>query len=340
MIGNILSDVISKNGHQISFVLGQKVLIKTSLDWIQFDSEPFKISDWEDLKEVCLQPNEKIQLETKGFASGFYAADEHQWKISFIERKDCFRCFMSLADANPKAVCQVQNPLFWDLLKKDKGLFIFAGPHHSGKSTLISEILDKKQNEKVNLVGIHSDENEFQWPQMDNIVQLGSDTLDWDLNHLIYDGLENIVIDFNTVKKWDKWIELAEQGRTIYFTVTAENVQTILQQIFETLTPGLIFRFLNLLNGIVVQKLVHQPQVPIYELLLIKQSDRIQFNQVVQLYRNDGFIDVNRLSKENYQSFNQSIIQNLVRRQIDVKTAFAASNHPEELDEILKKMGL
>lgn len=340
MIGNILADVLLKKGHQISFVLGQQILIKTSLEWVNYDSEPFKISDWEDLKDVCLQPTEKIQLETKGYASGFYTSDEHQWKISFIERKDCFRCFMSLADINPKAQCQVQNPLFWDLLKKEKGFFIFAGPRRSGKSTLVSEILQKKQNEKVNLVGVHSEENEFQWPEVDSIIQLGSDTMDWDLNHLIYDGLENIVVDFNAVKKWDKWIELAEQGRTIYFTMTADDAQTILQQIFEKLSPGFIFRFLNLLNGIVVQKLVHQPQVPIYELLLIKQSDRIHFNQVVQLYRNDGFINIKMLSKENYQSFNQSIIQNLVRRQIDVKTAFASSDQPEELDEILKKMGL
>ena len=46
------------------------------------------------------------------------------------------------------------------------------------------------------------------------------------------------------------------------------------------------------------------------------------------------------LSKENYQSLNQSIIQNLVRRQIDVKAAFASSDNPEELDETLKRMGL
>lgn len=340
MIGNVLAEVIQKKGTQISFVLGQQILIKTSLDWVTFDAEPFKISDWENLKDVCLQPNEKIQLETKGYASGFYSADDHNWKLSFIERKDCFRCFMSLADVNPKAKCQVQNPLFWDLLKKEKGLFIFAGPRRSGKSTLVSEILDKKQNEKVNLVGIHADENEFQWPSVDSIIQLGSDTMDWDLNHLIYDGLENIVIDFNSVKKWDKWIELAEQGRTVYITMTADDAQTILQQIFEKLTPGYIFRFLNLLNGIVVQKLVHQPQVPIYELLLIKHSDRSQFNHVIQTYRNDGFVNVKLLSKDNYQTFNQSIIQNLVRRQIDVKTAFAASDHPEELDAALKKMGL
>lgn len=340
MIEKILNDVIQKKGHQISFVLGQNVLIKIGIDWTPLGDESFKISEWEDLKDICLQSSEKIQLETKGFVSGLYVSNQHSWKISFTERKDCFRAFMCLADAHPKAQCQIQNPLFWDLLKKDRGIFIFAGPRRGGKSHLISEILEKKQSEKIDLIGIHASESEFQWPQMGNIIQLGSDTMDWDLNHLIYDGLENIVIDFNSIKKWEKWIELAEQGRVLFITLTAENIQTLLQQIFEKLTPGLMYRFLNLLNGVVVQKLVHDPLVPIYELLLLKQSDKSQFNQMGQLYRNDGYINIKMLSQENYQSFNQSIIQNLVRRQIDVKTAFASSDHPEELDETLKKMGL
>lgn len=340
MIEKTLSQVIQKNGREVSFVLGQKVLVKIGPDWVPLEDETFQLNEWEDLKDICLHPNEKIMLETKGFASGFFESADHSWKISFIERKDCFRAFLGLADKNPKAQCQIQNPLFWDILKKDKGLFIFAGPRRSGKSSLISEILEKKQSEKVNLIGIHSFDNEFQWPEIDNIIQLGSDTLDWDLNHLIYDGLENVVLDLNSIKKWEKWIELGEQGRSIFVSQTAENVTVVLQQIFESLSPGLIFRFLNLLNGIVVQKLVGESVVPICELLLLRPSDKSKISQVVQTFKVDGSLSLKVLAEANYQTFNQSIIQNLVRRQIDVKAAFSASDNPEELDETLKKMGL
>jgi hypothetical protein len=37
---------------------------------------------------------------------------------------------------------------------------------------------------------------------------------------------------------------------------------------------------------------------------------------------------------------NQSIIQKLIRRKIDVQSAFDASDDPETLDANLKKMGL
>ncbi len=340
MIEKMLNLSIEKNGHQISFVVGQKILSKTGLDWIEINADPLKINEWEDLKDLCLQPSQKIQLETKGLVSGLYHSDKFSWKFSFIERKDCFRAFFFLAKSKTHVECQIQNPLFWDLLKKDNGIFIFSGPRRSGKSSLISEIIEKQQNEKIRLIGIHSHESDYQWPSLDNLIQLGSDAADWDLDHIIYDGLEKIIVDFNSVKNWEKWIELAEQGRTIFLTITAENVQIVFQQVLEKLTPGLMIRFLNLLNGIVVQKLAAQPMTPIYETLLLKQSDKIGLQTVIKNFSKDGIVDFKLFSSDSYQSLNQSIIQNLIRRHFDVKTAFAASDLPEELDFQLKKMGL
>ncbi len=340
MIEQLLNLSVERSGHQISFVVGQKVLSKTGLDWIEINSAPLKINEWEDLKDVCLQAGEKIQLETKGLVSGLYHSNKHVWKYSFIERKDCFRAFLSLAKSESHRECQIQNPLFWDLLKKDTGIFIFSGPRRSGKSSLIAEIIEKQQSEKVSLIGIHSHESEYQWPVLDNLIQLGADTTDWDLNHLIYDGLEKIVIDFNSVKKWEKWIELAEQGRTIFITMTAENVHVVFQQALEKLSPGLMVRFLNLLNGVIVQKLTGQPFVPIYETLLLRQSDKLNLQTVAQTFSTLGTFDLKQFASDSYQSLNQSIIQNLIRRNFDVKTAFAASDQPEELDLQLKKMGL
>lgn len=340
MIEKMLNLSVEQTGHQISFVVGQKVLSKSGIDWIDLSSDPLKINEWEDLKEVCLQPGEKIQLETKGLVSGHYRSDKYVWKFSFIERKDCFRAFLSLARSNSHKECQIQNPLFWDLLKKDAGIFIFSGPRRSGKSSLIAEIIEKQQNEKVSLIGIHSHEAEYQWPALDNLIQLGADTTDWDLNHLIYDGLEKIVVDFNSIKKWEKWIELAEQGRTLFLTSTADNVNVVFQQALEKLTPGLMIRFLNLLNGIVVQKLTSQPMIPIYETLLLRQSDKMNVQEVAQLFSKHGVVDLKQFSSDSYQSLNQSIIQNLIRRHFDVKTAFGASDQPELLDLQLKKMGL
>ena len=339
MIEKILNLSVQKQSHQLSFILGQKILSKTGFDWSEVSQGPLKINEWEDLKDLSLQPNEKIQLETKGYVSGLYRSSEHIWKFSFIEQKDCFRAIFSIVNAKINE-CQIQNPLFWDLLKKDTGLFIFAGPRRNGKSSLIAEVITKLRNEKISLTGIHSAENEVTWPDLENIVHLGHDTIDWDLNHSIYDGLERIVVDTNWIKKLEKWIEMCEQGRSVFMTMNAQTVQITLQQILERLSPGVRHRFFNKLNGIVVQKLSGPSRIPIHELFLNTASEHEYVQNLAQKFKDDGQLELTGISNKSYQSLNQSIIQNLIRRQLDVKTAFASSNDPEELDTLLKKMGL
>ena len=51
-------------------------------------------------------------------------------------------------------------------------------------------------------------------------------------------------------------------------------------------------------------------------------------------------LKMTEFAKDGYSSFNQSLIQKLIRRKLDVQTAFAASEEPDQLDEQLKKLGL
>ena len=74
--------------------------------------------------------------------------------------------------------------------------------------------------------------------------------------------------------------------------------------------------------------------------MLLRQGDRDNIFQLIQAFKTNGLLDLSLFSKESYQSLNQSIIHNLIRRQFDVKTAFSASDQPEQLDEQLKEMGL
>ena len=96
MIENLLNQSVFKNGHEVSFILGQKVLSKSGRDWNEVKGDPLTISEWEDLKDLCLMGNEKVQLETKGYVAGVYESQKHNWRFGFVERKDCFRAHLSL----------------------------------------------------------------------------------------------------------------------------------------------------------------------------------------------------------------------------------------------------
>lgn len=339
MIENILEQSLLKNGHEISFMLGHRILSKSGRDWVEVKGGELSLSEWEDLKDLCLVGNEKVQLETKGFVVGVHESKKHKWKFSFIERKDCYRAHLSLLKAQELIQSQIENPLFWDTARKEKGLFIVTGEKRQGKTSLLQEIIENDQKHKLTLVGIHSALQNNNWPQIDSVVHLGVDTLEFDANHVIYDGLERLVVDTNSIRNWAKWVDLAEQGQSVFITVSANSVTTLLNKLMSELELTLCRRLFSVLNGVIAQKLVGSQYQPCSEILILRDGQRViaqnylSLKSVTQQNLQDDF-------KEAYQSMNQSIIQRMVRRKIDVKSAFEASDDPDQLDLTLKKMGL
>lgn len=339
MIENLLEMSVFKNGHEISFILGHRVLSKSGRDWNEVKGEPLSVNEWEDLKDLCLLGNEKVQLETKGYVVGVYESKKYKWKFSFIERKDCFRAHLSLVKTQEETLSQIENPLFWDTVKKEKGLFIVAGERRQGKTALLHEIITNDQKHKLSLVGIHSAVQNQSWGEIDSVVQLGIDTLELDFNHILYEGVERIIVDTNSIKNWKKWIEIAEQGQCVILTISSNSVKTILNKLTSELDASTALRLFNVLNGIVVQKLVGPTYHPCSEILIIKENQKNVFSEYLQ-NKNISAINLGQEFKESYQSLNQAIIQKLIRRKIDVQAAFDSSDDPESLDANLKKMGL
>lgn len=339
MIENILDQSIIKQGHEISFILGHKILSKTTQDWFELKGDSLSISDWEDLKDFCLQPNEKIQLETKGYVSGLYHSNKHSWKFSFIEKKDCFRAYLSNIKEKIEAASGIENPHFWSAIKKEKGIFIIGGERRQGKSVLLSEIINQDLQSRLTLLGIHSINQQQKWPTADSIIHLGADSIDWDMNHPLYDGVEKIVVDFNSVKNWKKWIEFAEQGQSILISLSLDSVKTLLLKLASELDNALYLRFIMSLNGAIIQKLAGASKTAVHEIFINREIEK---NKLIQRFESKQNMasPLSDIGTETYQSLNQSIIQKLIRRKIDVKAAFAASDDPDSLDASLKKMGL
>ncbi|MEK6628655.1 MAG: hypothetical protein AABY53_08510 [Bdellovibrionota bacterium] len=339
MIESLLDQSVFKNGHEVSFILHNKVLSKSGRDWSEIKGEPLSIADWEDLKDLCLLGNEKVQLETKGFVSGLYESKKNNWKFSFIEKKECFRAHLSLIKAPSETLSQIESPLFWDAVKKEKGIFIVAGERRQGKTSLLQEIIVNDQKNRLSLVGVHSSTQNLNWPDIESVVQLGTDTLDLDFNHIIYEGIERVIVDTNFIKNWKKWIEIAEQGQCVIISLSTNSISTILNKLTSELDLSSSHRLFNNLNGIVVQKLVGINYHPCSEILVFKENQRaimydfVNNKTVSRMNLQDEF-------KDFYQSLNQSIIQKLIRRKIDVQAAFEASDDPESLDASLKRMGL
>lgn len=339
MIEKLLDQSALKNGHEVSFILNNKILSKSGREWQEVKGDLLSHDDWEDLKDLCLQGNEKVQLETKGYVVGVYESSNHKWKFSFVEKKDCFRAHLSLIKPKEEVQSQIENPLFWETMKKEKGLFIIAGERRQGKTSLLQEVVFNEQKSKLSLVGVHATVQTQDWLAIESVVHLGTETLDFDSNHPLYEGVQRVIVDLNSVKNWKKWIEIAEQGQSVLVSISTNSVKTIIAQLMSDLDPSTLQRLFNILNGVAVQKLVGPGYFPCSEILVLKEKQKeIILNHVISntLFKMNLALEF----KDTYQSLNQSIIQKLIRRKVDLAAAFESSDDPDGLDVMLKKMGL
>lgn len=341
MISNVLQQIKNRLSQEVQFRIGHKTLIKINGEWVEFDAKDFSLADWEDLKDLCLQGNEKIILETKGFVQGVFSDPVQSWAFSFTEWKDCVRAHFSFLQSESVS-SNIQFSAYYDCLKKKGGLHLIAGQKKNGKSSLLAEIITEGRKYSPELIAIHAPPSNLTaqsaMVNSDSVVQLGTESLPWDGQHAIYDGIDTIIVDMNDIKDLNKWIRFAEEGRTVYLSLSAGSIENVLLQI-KSMTenqPTLWTRFCDQLSSVILQKLASGFNVAVHEIWILKNEDRKNISHKFHSDSFQTFIGQTNL----YQSLNQSILQSLVRRRFDVKKAFELSNDIESLDQSLKKMGL
>lgn len=339
MIEKILTKVKDASALEVQFRLGHKTIAKVKEEWLEIDKDNLGFSEWEDLKDLCLQNADKLTLETKGFVRGVYRSSDQQWLFSFTEHKDCLKAYFS---AIPRFELSqyIQSPIFWDALKKNTGLFIVTGQRGQGKSSLLKDVVSEIKKDSPKLIAIHGSYSALSMLNLDSVIHLSEETLSWEPHHPIYDGIDQFVVDYNSIKNWEKWIKLCEEGRSVYLTLSGLSVENCLEQIVSQIgfQTNLAKRFYQVLNSICFQKVVGMKEGAVHEFFVAQTAFKedlykMSFSQFKKQQDSENF-------KKYYQSLNQSIIQALVRRRIDVKSAFAASDAPDELDQQLKRMGL
>ncbi len=339
MIQDVLNRYILQAAQEVQFRLGHKTTFKKNREWIEADTDSLSLSEWEDLKDLCLRPDEKMFLETKGYIRGVFTDQKNTWVFSFVEWKENLKAYFSYI-SKATNINHIQNPAYLEALKSKNGIHIISGFKQSGKSTLIRELVDDLKKNSPQQIVLHSDPSVLTQQLDETVFQLGVDTLSWDTTHPFYDGVDVVIVDMNNIANWKKWIQFAEEGKKVFVSIAANSVENVLLQVRSQLTSekdmALWQRFIRQLSSILNQKIVGLNEGSVHEILVLKDQGK-------QALLDFLFSAVSKKELEShnyYQSYNQSIVQAIVRRRFDIKSAFSVSVDPDELDQMLKKMGL
>lgn len=242
-------------------------------------------------------------------------------------------------------------PLVGDFVNNPNGLVLVTGPTGSGKTTTIASLIDKLNTEKYGHIVTIEDPVEYIHQHKGCIInqrEVGPDTDGFAKavkSLLRQDPDYCLVGELRDIETIEEALKISETGHLVFATLhTNSTIQTI-NRIVTVFPPGqqervrVVLSFV--LQGILSQRLLPGVDGSLQlatEILIPTPAIRtlIRENKLHQVY---GLMQTGQ-AKTGMVTMNQSLVSLLLKRKIDMKTAFAVSPEPEELDGLLKKVGV
>lgn len=238
-----------------------------------------------------------------------------------------------------------------DIVNYSTGLVLVTGPTGSGKSTTIAAMIDKINRERRSHIITLEDPIEYVHPHKSCIVnqrEVGVDTVSYRsaLKHILRQDPDICMMgELRDLETIEAALNICETGHLVFATLhTNSAISTITRivNVFPADQQDRVRTQLSLtLNSVVSQRLI--PAVKggmalALEVLMMNPNIRnlVREDKLHQVY---GMMQVGQ-DKTGMVTLNQSLLQLVLKRKVEVRTAFMYSSDPEELDKMLNSAGV
>lgn len=231
------------------------------------------------------------------------------------------------------------------------GLVLVTGTTGSGKSTTVSALLDRINNEKSGHIVTVEDPIEFLFTHKKCIVnqrEVDQDTNSFakSLRQVLRQDPDYVFVgELRDLETIEAAMRIAETGHLVFSTLHTNSAVLSISRLINAFPAQDQDRVRSVLSftlkGVVSQSLIPNTsggRSAAVELLLVNSgiANLIRENKLHQIY---GMMQVGQ-DKSGMMTFNQCLVQLLIRRKIELKMAFEYSRDPDELDQMLKKAGV
>ena len=237
-----------------------------------------------------------------------------------------------------------------DLTLLPYGLVLVTGPTGSGKSTTIASLIDKINQESFGHIVTLEDPIEFIHPHKNCIVnqrEVGMDSATYSeaMKYLLRQDPDVVLLgEMRDLETIEAALVTAETGHLVFATLhtnsaiatinrivsvfPSEQQERVRVQLSFTLQAVISQRLLPALGGgrtVACEFLVMTPGIR----NLVREGKLHQIESMMQVGQ----------EKSGMVTMNQCLVQLVLRRKIDLRTAFEASPSPEQLEKLLKTAG-
>lgn len=349
----LLKAAVKQGASDLHIVAGSPPVLRVNGRMVRVKSEELTPEDARHLCYSILTDAQKSRFEaTKELDFSFGIKEMARYRANlFFQRGAVSGVFRRI----PFEIPSVEDLGLPKSIKKvvnfSTGLVLVTGPTGSGKSSTIAALIDKINQERRGHIITLEDPIEYVHPHKGCIVnqrEVGADTVAYKtaLKHVLRQDPDVCLMgELRDLETIEAALTIAETGHLVFATLhTNSCIQTISRVVSvfpseqqERIRVQLSF----VLNAVISQRLLPSLEggrVAASEIMLMNTNIRnlIRENKLHQVY---GMMQVGQ-EKSGMSTLNQSLVGLLLRRKIDMRSAFEVTNDPEELDKQLKQAGI
>lgn len=349
----LLKAAVDRNASDVHITAGSSPLLRVDGNVLRVKGDDLTIEASKQLCYSILTDYQKSKFENNkelDFSFGIKDLSRFRGNL-FMQRGAVSGVFRRIPVEIPSFKDLNLPDILSDLSKYPNGLVLVTGPTGSGKTSTIAAMIDKINMDRQAHIVTLEDPIEYIYKNKNCIIsqrEIGSDTDNFQvaLRQVLRQDPDVCVIgELRDRESVESALLIAETGHLVIGTLhTNSALQTInrLVSLFPSeKQEGIRVLLSFVLQGIVSQRLLTGTKggvVPAIEILIVNNSIRnlIRENKIHQIY---GMMQVGQ-DKSGMLTLNQSLLNLIVRRRVQLRDAFNESPDVNELEDMMKKVGI
>ena len=349
----LLKAAVKQNASDLHIVAGSPPVLRVESRIVRVKSADLNADQTRELCYSILTDAQRSRFEaTKelDFSFGVRAMARFRANL-FFQKGAVSAVFRRIPVEIPELESLGLPPVIAELVNYPTGLVLVTGPTGSGKTTTIAAMIDKINRERRGHIMTLEDPIEYVHPHKSCIVnqrEIGVDSVSYRaaLKHVLRQDPDICMMgELRDLETIDSAMTICETGHLVFATLhTNSAISTITRivNVFPSEQQDRVRTQLSLtMNASISQRLIPAAKggmAVAMEVLIMNPSIRnlVRENKLHQVY---GMMQVGQ-DKSGMITMNQSLLQLVLKRRVEVRTAFTYSPDPEELDKMLKTAGV
>ncbi|GIL17740.1 MAG: hypothetical protein BroJett040_14910 [Oligoflexia bacterium] len=338
-----LKEAMNKNAHELFLAPQVPPRYRLGRQWVNLGMESLKAAQTKESLLQVISDEERQKLFEKGSAEGLLHIHGKSINFSLSLSAQGLCGHFHWIESSHFDLQSWGFPLYVsEIIAKGSGLSVITGSRRSGKTSAIGAIVKDLAQKKRAIISIFSDQDEIDLTSQESVIcSYHSSYLKGSLAQA--EASDLVVIDTKDPLVLKCAVELSERGVNVLCAISAHTVQAALERLSELIeeNPAIglkrISHCLQMGIGLKLIPGIDAVLVPAFELLMGTSSVRREL-------RENNWSDLEMMmsttgDRTGMRTMNQALLQLILKRKIELRVGFEESSRPDELDQMLKKVG-